>query len=535
MRARPLISTLTFPLLLGSALALGACNKDTSTTGGEDGGDGGDGGSDGGDGGGDGSDGGGGGDDIGGDDIASAASVTIDTVTLWSGPEVAGFRVEDAINSAGDRDFFAVELEEGDKLWLLAIGYLDDGDTEPDTVLRIYDQDGTWLNTNDDMPFRLGNTDSGLPLEATYSGTYYIEVLEWTDWAIEGGTYDGSPVGGATFEYQLWGIVADDREVDPEDFNNTIADVEDYLSIEGNSVYTADPIYYYGFTEEDYSLMMDASLDTDTDVDVFPFGLGEADALPGEEGYWDDLYYTFSFWEGGGLPADVVLTVTDAEGEVMAETANPSFAPGFGDTYGGAWRAYSYDFGAFVHMNENTDYYVHVSSTSGATGVGTAYWGIVGGYYTSSAPWEGDDQDFDNIALAPVMETFELTSSDVVVGYGAGATGLLEELEDFDSYKIPASAVGGLDGKYLHVFVDAQARGSLLDAKVTVYGDDQSTVIAEATTNDFDGGADPHLFNVELGDESSITIVVEADERSVAHPLANWYQISASVNDDPDR
>ena len=47
---------------------------------------------------------------------------------------------------------------------------------------HVWDAEGNLLATNDDMPYRMWETDSALYYQATEDGTFYAEVLEFSDW-----------------------------------------------------------------------------------------------------------------------------------------------------------------------------------------------------------------------------------------------------------------------------------------------------------------------------------------------------------------
>jgi len=103
-----------------------------------------------------------------------------------------------------------------------------------------------------------------------------------------------------------------------------------------------------------------------------------------------------------------------------------------------------------------------------------------------------------------------------------------------DSVKVLAADVNGgsLDGLYLNVNISAESYGSLLDAKIEIYNGD--TLLGEASTNDFDSGADPVLKDLLLTDMDSVYIVLTSEGDQTGTPdEANNYFGMVSVSVDP--
>ncbi|GGK53510.1 S8 family serine peptidase [Salinarimonas ramus] len=109
---------------------------------------------------------------------------------------VAGGRVLSTLESAGDRDWYRVELNAGD-----VVGFaLQGGGTNPlgDPLLRVYDGLGNLVGSNDDAN---GTLDSQLQMRVTQSGTYFVEAAAYADRSV--GSYllshsvldTGGPVG----------------------------------------------------------------------------------------------------------------------------------------------------------------------------------------------------------------------------------------------------------------------------------------------------------------------------------------------------
>ena len=93
-------------------------------------------------------------------------------------PVEIGVAVQGELEYEGDGDFFAFEATAGESYELdVTLGTLQD------SVLDLYDADGTWLDGNDDYG---DSTASRLTWTAPSTGTYYVEV---TDFGSGTGTY----------------------------------------------------------------------------------------------------------------------------------------------------------------------------------------------------------------------------------------------------------------------------------------------------------------------------------------------------------
>jgi hypothetical protein len=494
-----------FPALLLGAVACGGDSGIKDTAGSDGAGDGsGDGSGD--DGGGD-----GGGDDGGGDDGGGGgreAGDTIDEATPTTREADGSISVDERIGEPGDRDFFAIDVTQGEILWVFSLAYYLTEVATPDTVVRLYDPSGNLVAENDDMPFRLAETDSAVYFQATEDGTWYVEVLEWSDWS----PLSEGPLGGSEFEYTL--AVFPTTELDPEPDNNTVEGVLAYLEGEEAYVYVGDPL---GTGQP----LMQADMDDASDVDLYVLDVEES-------ADYDDLYYAASFWPGalGALSPEV--RVFDADGNTLSWTDSPTYSVDRSNFYNGLGFLYGADHGTFAHLEPGT-YFIEVKDSAGASGVGTYYTGVIGGYYTTSAPWEGGDRDNDVVVVGPSLEMTEFSSGG---GFYGGAGGRIEDSETLDAWRIAGSDVGGLDGKYLTLHVSSEAIGYGLDARVTVYDSGGTVVLAEATTNDFDSGADPSIVDLELGDDSSVIVVVTAEDQDPIETVNN-YILSAYVTDEP--
>jgi hypothetical protein len=424
-----------------------------------------------------------------GDDIDSAKTIAYSDAT-----EPAA---SDAIGSAGDRDFFALEMAAGEIAMLYTEAYAVDGEVgNPDTVLRVLDPSGTLLVENDDMPSRLQETDSAVYFQAPTSETFYIEILEWSDWDP---TAEG-PEGGSDWDYDLYafGMSVDDSE-DAEP-NDTQADV-DQLVKDGK------PTYYNNFFDADYPSDFYGTLSSATDVDMWRVELKEPEFL------------TVILYPGYWPAADLQVSMYDPAGYLVAQTDSPEFSS----------DDIAYEDAALIHFAQPGAYYFAVEDSNGT--VGAAFGGLVILYIESNSEYENENNDV--IATGNPV-TFD--ESDTVPGYffgrmtgAVGASG-----DDADCFTVSATDVGDdMDGTYLLARTQATTVGSLLDPKITVYEDDGSTVIVSATTSDQDGSADAGVTDIEIPDDQTAVYVCVEAESADAYADANQYILQLEVSPEP--
>ncbi|MEM6308676.1 MAG: M10 family metallopeptidase C-terminal domain-containing protein [Pseudomonadota bacterium] len=76
---------------------------------------------------------------------------------------------------AGDRDVIEITLEDGVE-YTFSLGASTDTASVQDTHLGLFDYNGAYLTSNDDIDYSNGNTYSQITFVASYSGTYYLEA-----------------------------------------------------------------------------------------------------------------------------------------------------------------------------------------------------------------------------------------------------------------------------------------------------------------------------------------------------------------------
>jgi len=227
------------------------------------------------------------------------------------------FQGSDVINPASDKDFFLINLTEGEWYQIFTDANPDDNTDMVDTVVRVYDSGGTMVASVDDAFPRL-TTDSELFYRAPATGEYCIEVLEFSDW------YGNSPEGQATFSYDLRVLPLDfglyeQVNLDSEDGGTAMSNDSDAAAESGLSVFTT--------TSGQVFTQMAGMLDPGTDVDWWEFTTPAAtigfsmDLTPAGPG--GNQVSGFGSTEGPGL-----VGLYDTTGQLLAEVDNAQQANG---------------------------------------------------------------------------------------------------------------------------------------------------------------------------------------------------------------
>lgn len=118
------------------------------------------------------------------------------------------------IAPAADKDFYSFEGTAGTWMGISTTANPDDDDTLVDTVITLYDSTRTQIAENDDAFPRL-STDSELLFRVPATGTYYIEVRDFSDWHAdpEVESHPGEPYSLSLFTIDTAGtVVAEDAE-----------------------------------------------------------------------------------------------------------------------------------------------------------------------------------------------------------------------------------------------------------------------------------------------------------------------------------
>ena len=168
-----------------------------------------------------------------------------DQVIEEATPLGIGVVFQGELDDEGDSDYFTFQAEEGEFYQLdVTLGTLED------SVLDLYDTDGTWLDANDDYG---ESTASRLVWDAPGTGTYYVQVTSF-------GT------GTGTYTLTISGIT--------DDHANSAANavpVQIGMAAQGTIDYEGDGDYFTFAAEEGEFYQLDVTLGTleDSVLDVF--------------------------------------------------------------------------------------------------------------------------------------------------------------------------------------------------------------------------------------------------------------------------
>ena len=450
-----------------------------------------------------------------GDDPATAMAVTATETNPWSWNEVA----EGVINPAGDRDFYAIDLVEG-AWYFIGINAVSGVSGGPDTVIRIYDPDENMIAENDDLPYWANETNSGIPIRATVTGTYFIEVLDWSDWD-EGTSADGSP----NHVYALNVLPVESGLPEALEDNDDVASVSaQFVASGGLFDFYGD--FWYAWDDDTNFYMTTGTIDEPGDVDV----LNRYTEEP--------LLCVFSNWPNTSTELDGSLTLYREE---VVSRLDPEVE---GDPY--IWEL-SGDIEMVAHIDSGFDlvgqsgdalaypatgfanHYLEVASADGAGGISQWYTLVNNCYYLTAS--EGTDgyytADAENCSSDPSVEgvssEINMTESTTTPDYWYGANwGFLDataggcpEDDTLDVYVLDE----GLEvGNYL--FLDGEA-GSLLDGTITIESPD-GTVLATAD----EAG---EIVNWEIT-EVPVNLVIESNTGEQG--LGQYYVLGVSVYTD---
>jgi hypothetical protein len=263
-----------------------------------------------------------GGPDAGGGDAGRADAGPPDGGSDDAGPDAGTFEatelpyglvgLEDAIDPAGEQDWYFVDATGGD--WVsFTTNANPDGDADAlDTVLGVYDASLTRLAENDDFVYPRDEgtwttVDSQVLYRFPTTGRYYLRVEDRAAWAGE------TPRGGPTFTYRVSAYL-----LDPAEFG-LVADAEtgDDAASAVNTMFSPytghDPVFEIGYA---IGTFRDAD-----DVDVFGVSIGAGEVFVVQPEPHGD--------RGHGSTSRIgALWLTDAAGTMKLARVAPEEEPG---------------------------------------------------------------------------------------------------------------------------------------------------------------------------------------------------------------
>jgi hypothetical protein len=216
------------------------------------------------------------------------------------------------------------------------------------------------------------------------------------------------------------------------------------------------------------------------------------------------------------------MTLYNEALEPIAQTISPEILP--------EWN-FAYNAGITYQVTGGETYYLSMLDQNDQHGAGTFYAGVHTCYNADLS--QAEEEDNDDITMANMLE-FEESSN--TAGYFYNRTnGIISDGDEGDSLWIRSMDVGGLNGKYLNIEVNAESQGSLLDPNVTVYADDGSgewTEIAMAYDHPNGESIDAHIQDLVLAEAYAGLVVQIGVDDKAAIDAANYWHMTVTLADE---
>lgn len=340
-----------------------------------------------------------------------------------------GTAVSDAIEVPEDVDFWSFEGNAGDWVVVSTTANAEDDPEMVDTVITLFDSTRTQIAENDDGLPR-SSTDSEIVIQLPTTGTYYVEVQEFSSWITDD---DIDPEGQGTYQYELGVLTLVD---------GAAINIDAEL---GDAAANADPLMFGGSTGNVAFVLGD--FDDATDVDVFSFtvpatagGLLSIDIMPaGPDGY-GSTRESGRIWVTDMAGTDV-LTRVEPRGMQQIEMS-PTLVPG-------------------------TSYLLFVDAGGGTAGSNDHY--VLKAVLGTENPLENEatagSNDTPATATALTLETADMITRGFIISSLASPTDV-----DVFSFAVPA-------GQQINAFCGSQSAGSgvrMLQAQIV---DEAGTVL----------------------------------------------------------
>lgn len=353
-----------------------------------------------------------------------------------------GTAAMDAIEAPEDVDFFRFEGTAGQWVSINTSANPDDDPELVDTVITLYDASRTQIAENDDRIPR-GDTDSEIVIQLPETGTYYIEVQEFSTWMPAD---PPMPEGRGAYTYSL-----------------TVTELTQggalFIDAEpGDDAATAAPITFGGMSSNLAFVLGDFA--DATDVDVFRFtvpaaagGLLSVDIMPhGPDGY-------------GSTRAAGNVRVTDMAGTAVIARVEPR-----GMT----------QLDLSPTLVPGSEYLLWVDAGGGTAGSNDHY--VLKAFVGTENPPENEMTPGSNDTTATA--TALMTEDDMGV-LRAFVLGTLPSGDGGDVYSVDVPA-----GRQINVFCGAQSVGSgVRGLRTVLLGSDGTTMVAMASETATEGAA----------------------------------------------
>ncbi len=400
-----------------------------------------------------------------------------------------GFAAADLIAEPGDRDCFAFDPVEG-QLYIL---YLEHRGANPDTVLQVFDSSFQLIGENDDLPYRITETDSGMEFVAQSNDTLYFQVLEFSDWDPDTETAEG----GQNFKYDVL-LSAIDLDEPNEDVGN-----DDFVQAATNAA-AGEP----GPLFDPYEGSIDwlpGTIGAPGDVDVVQFEvLGDRLcqfssyphlSLEGMSPALSSLDHQWELWR-----EDCDPFAGDCTGENVvrvASTTDPAI-------YSNSVRAITWDAGISYPVPGAGVYYLRITDASGGGSPLHAYQVWANCAFTDIV--HHDENGSDDVTEATRIPLEESTATEGLwFGDIAGTLFGGTTPDTIDSWNIRD---GVRPNAVATVFVETTTAGSSLsDAVVKIWRDNGDGTAAELASGT---GSDPLIVEAVLTDSSNLFVTFES-------------------------
>ncbi|MEN0064211.1 MAG: hypothetical protein AAGA48_18820 [Myxococcota bacterium] len=422
-----------------------------------------------------------------------------------------GLAESDVIAEPGDRDCFAFQPTTGTSYVL----YLEHRGNRPDTVLQIFDADFNLIGENDDLPYRITETDSGMEFTALSDETLYFQVLDFSDWSRE-----RDAEGGSNYRYDilLSSVMVEepneDTANDNDTFQNAAANTLDKTADVLLDPYVGELGWLPGRIGEagDVDIIpLDLQPFQYCQVSTFPhFSLeGWSSGLSALSPVWEIFYEDCDRYNPETCTGETVTRVARTENPAILSNDVPSVF---------------FDAGISLPVPSGSgQYYLRVTDANGQGSASHAYSLISD---CTSAFIERDDEngsadprDAEDVGMDDGTTVFTGT----VAGFLDGSE--LDGPDVLDSFRIDE---GPQAGWTMDVFVETSKAGSLLtDAVVTVYKDNGDKSITELASTT---GDNPQL-TFQLTDASDLFLTFAS--ASGADGLDQFYVANITISEDP--
>jgi hypothetical protein len=437
------------------------------------------------------------------DSIEEAVDLTAEEIPAFTIVGIA----QDRINPAGDRDFYALNLEGGELYQFYTEAYDPATDSVVlDTVIRIYNEAGTMITENDDMVYRYRETDSAVFVSPATTGTFYAEVLEYCDWSGQ-----CNPAGTYNHEYALniVNVPFTEREgendtldavfIDDDAPDDTDVDTDVDTDADDTPLYITSPV-------SNYAIDFYGRVDTAEDQDWWPISIADDSEDPNGSPETHS-FLSLAMWPDIGETTPNMALYNGA-GELLGETSDP--VPGSNSLY-------IDDAGILSYVEEGNTYYVKVSAGDGPTGVEGWYPAIRFTYLPILADLE--EEPNNEVGQA---QFFPLEESQSTEGfYSGGIMGGLGD-NDNDILKLSNADVGGFADKFVTVVVRAVDIGSQLDPKLEILNADGDVLQEISVDSAIEDHPDPVLRDYVPGVDGDLYIRISADALGTEATAQQW-------------